>query len=173
VVVDGTFQYTRWDGMQAEPSSRLVPERTIRLVCPTKSLCLHGVRFAYFLVPEEFYDELAYAYAKLIAGSSTFDTAVAPLMMRQLRSARNNRDLVAAVRSRYTRLRGDGMLAAPAHEPSCTYYTFTETGFKLPEILSMGGRFFELDAPETRIRVNLLAPGLDALAANARATGST
>jgi hypothetical protein len=123
------------------------------------------VRFAYVLLPERLYDELAYTYAKLIAGTSAFDTAVARLIMRQLRSPAGNRELVALVRARYARLRRDGLLGAPAHEPECTYYAFTDTGFDLARVLYMDGRYFEHDAADRRIRINLLAPGLDALAA--------
>jgi len=50
VVVDGTFQYLQWAWPErCERTSTLLRERTIRLVCPTKSLALHGIRFACLL----------------------------------------------------------------------------------------------------------------------------
>ncbi|GAA0682116.1 hypothetical protein GCM10010193_39780 [Kitasatospora atroaurantiaca] len=46
VFVDGTFQYMRWDGELREDSALLPAEQTLRLVCPTKYLSIHGYRCA-------------------------------------------------------------------------------------------------------------------------------
>jgi histidinol-phosphate/aromatic aminotransferase/cobyric acid decarboxylase-like protein len=52
VIVDGSFQYMRWDASLAEASAQL-PGPTIRILCPTKGLGLHGFRCAYTLMPNE------------------------------------------------------------------------------------------------------------------------
>lgn len=65
IVVDGTFQYMRWDGDRREPTAQLDPELTLRLVCPTKYLSLHGYRCAWLLAPEGLRDQLAELHLNL------------------------------------------------------------------------------------------------------------
>ncbi|MEM9557186.1 MAG: aminotransferase class I/II-fold pyridoxal phosphate-dependent enzyme [Acidobacteriota bacterium] len=160
VFVDGTFSYTRWDEMAPEAASRLDPERTIRLVCPTKSLCVHGVRFAYLLLPAQLEQELAYCYCKLVAATSAFDISVAHRMMDQLLAPTSNRALTAYLQERYRDLRAAGIILDSLVEPSCTYYTFGRAGYESSSILSMGSSYFELDYPDDYIRINLLSPDL-------------
>ncbi len=60
VFVDGSFSYMDWDtSIKKEPSIILDPGLTLRLVCPTKTLCLHGLRFSYLLCPKKFSKEVA------------------------------------------------------------------------------------------------------------------
>lgn len=60
VFVDGSFSYMDWDtSIKKEPSIILDPGLTLRLVCPTKALCLHGLRFSYLLCPKKFSKEVA------------------------------------------------------------------------------------------------------------------
>lgn len=60
IFVDGSFSYMDWNTLtKKEPSIALDPNLTLRLVCPTKALCLHGLRFSYLLCPEEFSKEMA------------------------------------------------------------------------------------------------------------------
>jgi aspartate/methionine/tyrosine aminotransferase len=159
VLVDGTFQYTRWSEMTRELSSRLDPRRTFRLVCPTKSLCLHGIRFAYLILPHEYADDLAYVYCKLVASTSAFDVRAAHLLMDQLNSRTNNRDLVAYIRERYAALR-ERLVIETVLEPDCSYYIFAKSSLSLPDIVSMNGRYFELSYPDDHIRLNILSPDL-------------
>ena len=66
VIVDGSFQYMRWDAALEEPSARL-PGPTIRIVCPTKALGLHGFRCAYAILPAAEREALAEIYGYLYA----------------------------------------------------------------------------------------------------------
>lgn len=60
VFVDASFSYMDWGkSIKREPASILDPNLTLRLVCPTKALCLHGVRFSYLLCPKQFSKEIA------------------------------------------------------------------------------------------------------------------
>lgn len=60
IFVDGSFSYMDWrTSDKREPSVDLDPNLTLRLVCPTKTLCLHGLRFSYLLCPNDFAKEVA------------------------------------------------------------------------------------------------------------------
>jgi aspartate/methionine/tyrosine aminotransferase len=172
VVVDGTFQYTRWAAMSAEHSSLLIPTQTFRLICPTKSLCVHGVRCAYLILPRADGEELGWLYCKVVAATSIFDIYAAHLMLDQLSSPRNNRDLVAAVQAQYAGLVNAGLVRERVAEPSCTYYVFGRPGFDASTVLSMNGSHFELPALSAYLRMNLLSPHLPELLAAAGSPGS-
>jgi len=60
IFVDGSFSYMDWyTSKKIEPSRILNPYLTFRLICPTKALCLHGLRFSYLLCPAKFSREIA------------------------------------------------------------------------------------------------------------------
>jgi len=60
IFVDGSFSYMDWYTQEKqEPACILDPNLTIRLVCPTKALCLHGIRFSYLLCPKSLAREVA------------------------------------------------------------------------------------------------------------------
>ena len=160
VIVDGTFSYLAWTSMQSERSACLDQSRTIRLVCPTKSLCVHGARFAYLIMPSELVEEIGWIYCKMVASTSSFDIEVAKLMMEQLRSDENNRPLVEVLRHNHRALIDRGILPDSAADPECTYYVFGKTALDLSGALFMTGVYFELDQPADWIRVNLLSPFL-------------
>jgi len=97
VFVDGTFQYLSWDKMRGERSSELIEDQTIRLVCPTKSLCVHGARFSYLLIPEKLREEIRYPYSNTSGAASVSDRIMAHRLMDQLLSSDNNRALASYV----------------------------------------------------------------------------
>lgn len=60
IFVDASFSYMDWiEPIKKEPATIFDPELTFRLICPTKSLCLHGIRFSYLLCPAKFSKEIA------------------------------------------------------------------------------------------------------------------
>lgn len=160
VIVDGTFQYTKWNGMTAEAASRLDQERTIRLVCPTKSLCVHGLRFSYLIMPQALREDLGWAYCKLVAATSLADVRMAHLLMDQLLSSANNRALTAHIRRQYETLTAAGIIGDVALHPDSTYYVFGRPGFETRDAIVMCGRHFEISMPNDWIRMNLLSPYL-------------
>jgi aspartate/methionine/tyrosine aminotransferase len=164
VVVDGTFQYTKWNGMTAEAASRLDLERTIRLVCPTKSLCVHGLRFSYLILPQELREDLGWAYCKLVAATSTADISTAHLLMDQLASAQNNRALTAYICAQYRKLVTAGVVRDVMMPPDCTYYVFGRPAFDTRDMIVMRGWHFEIPGADEWIRINLLSAHLSALA---------
>jgi len=60
IFVDASFSYMDWGTTtKKEPSIVFDPHLTMRLICPTKTLCVHGLRFSYLLCPKEFSKEVA------------------------------------------------------------------------------------------------------------------
>jgi aspartate/methionine/tyrosine aminotransferase len=163
VIVDGTFQYTKWSGMTAEAASCLDMERTIRLVCPTKSLCVHGLRFSYLILPSALREDLGWAYCKLVAATSSADIKTAHLLMDQLGGGANNRALTAHIRERYENLTASGVIQDVISPPDCTYYVFGKPGFDTQGMIVMGGHHFEIPSPRDWIRINLLSSQLVAV----------
>ncbi|AJT69588.3 hypothetical protein T261_7991 [Streptomyces lydicus] len=164
VFVDGTFQYMPWDGKTGEASARLPPEHTLRMVCPTKYLSIHGYRCAHLLVPAALRQELAELHINLhgdvAVSDRLFAHRAADLMSRQ-----GNEDLVGHIRDNHARLTASGALAA---------WTPVETGFFLfgrPRVphrwfLALDERYFELEGHPGYVRINLLNPtAIEALAA--------
>lgn len=160
VIVDGTFQYTKWDAMGTELSSTLLPEQTIRLICPTKSLCVHGVRCAYLVLPRALQEDLGWYYCKLVAATSQYDIRAAHLLFDQLSSPDNNRALTDLVRQRYLDLTGAGLITDLITEPSCTYYGYGRLSVGFDRVLYMNGSHYELPYPDDLIRINLLSAPL-------------
>jgi aspartate/methionine/tyrosine aminotransferase len=170
VIVDGTFQYTKWDAMAPESSSLLIPHQTFRLVCPTKSLCVHGVRCAYLILPEALQEDLGWYYCKIVAATSQYDVRAASMLLDQLRSPSNNRALVSLVRKRYMKFREAGLIRDVVTEPACTYYSYGRLTIDLDRVIAMNGLYYELPYPDDIIRINLLSgPLADMMQTNAAA----
>jgi len=161
VFVDGTFQYLSWKRMECERTSRLIDEQCIRLVCPTKSLCVHGARFSYLLVPKNIREVIRYPYSNTTGAASVSDRVMAHRLMDQLLSDENNRRLAEYIEARYRALKAEGIIKSTVDTPDSTYYVFGETSYNLDEITTMNGDFFEIKYPENHIRVNLLCPVID------------
>ncbi|MFD8994160.1 aminotransferase class I/II-fold pyridoxal phosphate-dependent enzyme [Streptomyces abikoensis] len=164
VFVDGTFQYLPWDGGRGEASARLPVERTLRMVCPTKYLSIHGYRCAHLLVPAALRQELADLHINLHGDVAVSDRLFAHRAV-DVMTQHGNGDLVGHIRDNHARLTASGALAARMP---------VETGFFLfarPHVphrwfLALDERHFELDGHPGYVRVNLLnRAAIEALAA--------
>jgi aspartate/methionine/tyrosine aminotransferase len=160
VLVDGTFQYTRWDDhSRAEPTSTLVPEQTFRIVCPTKSLAVHGVRFAYMLVPPQMRESIRYPCSNITGATGLASEHFALRLMEVLNSPTGNRDLVGYIRTMHGRLRSAGVIISEARDPVASYYIFGEIRRDIADYaLAMDERFFGISGFPGRVRINLLYP---------------
>ncbi|MGW2177823.1 pyridoxal phosphate-dependent aminotransferase [Streptomyces sp. NPDC001732] len=161
VLVDGTFQYARWDrSSRAEPTSRLEPDLTFRLVCPTKSLAVHGTRFAYLLLPPEFRESIRYACANITGATGAANEHFARRIMEVLDSEESNDALVHHIQAERERLLVSGVIRTEATRPEAGYYTFAVLDdASMKEAIVMDQRFFGLDGFDDHVRVNLLYPG--------------
>lgn len=164
VFVDGTFQYMSWDGSPGEASARLPVERTLRMVCPTKHLSIHGYRCAHLLAPAALRQELADLHINLHGDVAVSDRLFAH-RAADVMTQHGNSDLVRHIRDNHARLTASRALAARMP---------VETGFFLfarPHVphrwfLALDERYFELDGHPGYVRINLLnQAAIEALAA--------
>ena len=159
VIVDGTFQYLRWPGgRNKERSAELNRDHTIRLICPTKSLALHGIRFAYLLGPARILESIRWTCDHVTGSVSAFDMLSAEKVMRVLSSPEGNRSLIEHVRARYSELRAIGYIERTIVEPDCGYYVFGKVSRAEKADLFMDSRYFELTGPDDLVRINVLSP---------------
>jgi len=161
--VDGSFQYMPWNNIVSEKSAQLDPSRTVRLVSPSKSLCVAGYRFAYVLIPLPWRTDFSHTYTNIYA-SACVDTiafaheAVAAMVGRQL----TNR-LVTLATSRHRDLRSKGKIHSVL-QATCGYFVFEELKFDLPAgYVRMGGEYFDQPRYPGYTRINLLSPSFHLL----------
>ncbi|PVZ08216.1 aspartate/methionine/tyrosine aminotransferase [Actinomycetospora cinnamomea] len=160
ILVDGTFQYSKWDERdRQEQSSLLEPELTFRLVCPTKSLSVHGVRFAYMLLPPDQNESIRYPCSNITGSTPSSADAAATSLMEQLLTEESNYRLLRYVQKRFRRLQEEGFLLPGTREPIASYYCFAKLSPRVAnDTLKMDQRFFGIKGWEDFVRVNILAP---------------
>jgi aspartate/methionine/tyrosine aminotransferase len=157
VFVDGTFQYLGWDDQPDELSAMLPVELTIRLVCPTKSLGLHGCRFAYLLAPGNLHADLSQLHGNLHGPASLADCAFGHRAMLVLSSEPANAALLGFVRANYHRLATSGALLDHL-EPETGYFVFGRPAADPGSYLAMSQEFYELTGYPGYVRINLAKP---------------
>ncbi|MCK9415156.1 MAG: aminotransferase class I/II-fold pyridoxal phosphate-dependent enzyme [Candidatus Dojkabacteria bacterium] len=85
IFVDGSFSYTDWYSREKkEPERILDPTLTFRLICPTKTLGLNGLRFSYLICPSEYKKELSRITCSTIGSSSYFSHKSRPAMFEKM-----------------------------------------------------------------------------------------
>lgn len=154
VFVDGTFQYMQWDGTSAEASAQLLADQTLRLVCPTKFLSLHGYRCAWLLVPTLLRDTLAELHLNLHGEASLADRLFAHRACDVMFDGGNHK-LLDHVQRNYQRLLNKGTLDE-IFDIETGYFLFARPRTPHARFLSMGQDFFELSGYPHHIRINLL-----------------
>jgi len=157
VFVDGSFQYMRWDHKVCEPTAKLNPSNTVRLISPTKSLVIHGYRFAYALVPSRIKPILSNCYTNIAGSSSADNVAFAYEAIRAMRDRKLTEQLIARAAGRHASLRSKGTLESPLH-PQAGYFVFEKINVPLPDDgLRMDGRYFGQPRFPGHARMNLLS----------------
>jgi aspartate/methionine/tyrosine aminotransferase len=154
VFVDGTFQYMQWDGTAAEATARLVPDQTLRMVCATKFLSLHGYRCAWLLAPQRLRDTLAELHLNLHGEVSLADRLFAHRACDVMLDG-GNRQLLRHIQCSYHRLMDTG--AVDGHfDVETGYFLFARPRVPRERFLSMGQDIFELSGYPEHVRINLL-----------------
>jgi aspartate/methionine/tyrosine aminotransferase len=161
ILVDGSFQYMRWDGALDEPSARLAGP-TIRILCPTKALGLHGFRCAYALMPAALHGAFGELYGYLYASASLGDLALARVAIGELDRRTVMRGLMKIAAARHRSLRDAGVISAE-WDPEAGYFTFEKVNAPGPLPLLMDGTYFEQRRFPGYYRINLLSPQLHRL----------
>lgn len=155
VFVDGSFQYTQWDGSRAEHSAQFDPDLTFRLVCPTKALAIPAFRFAYLLLPAKYHDDFLFLYESILGSSNFTDLEFARRALAVLSSPRSNRPLTEFFRDTH-----DGLLREkfiePGITPDCGYFAFVLPTKRLPGRVFMTQDHFELKRHPRHVRINLM-----------------
>jgi len=157
VFIDGSFQYMRWDHKVFEPTARFDPQNTIRLVSPTKSLVIHGYRFAYALLPKRIKAKFSNCYANISGPSAADNVLFAYEAVSAVRDRRLTEQLTTRASNRHSKLRSTGRLESPL-APQAGYFVFEKINVPLPDgTLRMDGRYFGQPRFPEHTRLNLLS----------------
>jgi histidinol-phosphate/aromatic aminotransferase/cobyric acid decarboxylase-like protein len=161
VFVDGSLQYMPWSDEKAvELSAAFDPDRTFRLICPSKQLATHGYRFAYVLLPNAFAQEYAWVYTNIYGPVNADSIAFAYEAVVAMRGGTITSKLMTLARTRHRCLRSSGAIES-SFEPSCGYFVFEQVNVKLPDAyLKVDGRYFDQNKYPTYIKLNLLSPSI-------------
>ncbi len=163
IIIDGSFQYFKWNGQSLENASRLDKTKTFRLVCPTKAIATHGFRFSYLLLPEKLYDPFDYILDNLSGSSSAHDILSAEKCMNILSKKKRNTELVEYTKKRYQELFMKKIISN-AITPDCGYFIFAKLNKKYEKMFQyMDGRYFEQKKYENYVRINLLSSSIQKL----------
>ncbi|MER7754518.1 aminotransferase class I/II-fold pyridoxal phosphate-dependent enzyme [Kitasatospora sp. NPDC097643] len=163
VFVDGTFQYLRWDAGRREETAALPAGQTLRMVCPTKYLSIHGYRCAHLLVPEQLRGTLADLHLNLHGDVTVADRLFAHRAADLMLYGEGNRRLVEYIGANYRRLLHSGALTASAPVET-GYFLFARTAAPAHRLLALDQRHFELTDHPGFVRINLLnEPALNGL----------
>lgn len=158
VFVDGSFQYMRWNETVTEASAKLSPEKTFRLVSPTKSLGVHGYRFAYTLLPENFLTEFSNTYTNIYGSTAAGNLAFAFEAISAMEKRSLTNSLIRLAKARHERLRKKGTISSVL-KPECGYFAFEKINVTLPEgYLMMTGDYFDQNRFLGHSRLNLISP---------------
>lgn len=157
VFVDGSFQYMRWDARVYEPTAKLDPTKTIRLVSPTKSLVVHGYRFGYALLPKVVKPKFSNSYTNICGSAPADNLGFAFEAVRALNERTLTEKLIARASSRHALLRERDIIASPL-EPQTGYFVFEKVNIPLADNdLRMDGKYFGQPRFPGHTRINLLS----------------
>ena len=157
IIIDGSFQYFKWDDSKYEYSSQLEKLQTLRLVCPTKSIATHGFRFSYLLVPPDKYDLFDYILDNISGSSTIQDILCAEKCMGILLSAKSNSKLIAYAKGHFQKLLKKNVIEKTV-KPDCGYFVFGKlNGNYAGRFRVMNGQYFEQKNYPGYVRINLLS----------------
>lgn len=163
VFVDGSFQYMKWNEAPFEFTSELDLNKTIRIICPTKTLALHGYRFAYAILPNEFLGDFSHVYGSIYGSASAESIAFAKVAASSVHERTITSRLVGIVSECHRHLRTTGKIFAD-WQAECGYFVFERIIVELPQdLLLMDGSFFEQKRFRDHRRINLLSPSISLL----------
>jgi aspartate/methionine/tyrosine aminotransferase len=157
IFVDGSFQYMRWDEQVSEPTAMLDPSKTIRLVSPTKSLVIHGYRFAYALLPKAIKPKFSTSYTNICGPASADSIAFAHEAVAAMSDRKLITKLIRRASKRHRDLRKRGIIASPL-QPRAGYFVFEKLNIPVADDrLKMTGEYFGQPRFGGHARINLLS----------------
>lgn len=163
VFVDGSFQYMPWTPPGFEATAHLDPSSTVRLISPTKSLAIHGYRFAYLSLPSSWRTTFSHTYTNFHGSAAVDSVAFAHEAVPALADGALTRSLIQMASERHRDLRAKQKIES-ALQPNCGYFVFEKLNAGLPAgYVTMGGEYFDQPRYEGYKRINLLSPSFSIL----------
>jgi len=163
IFVDGSLQYMPWDDNRYELTSLFNPAQTIRLVCPSKQLCVHGYRFSYMLVPSSISRKLNWTYTSLFGPAPIDSISFGQKAIQAVIEGDIPKQLSYFIKSRFELLISEQAIE-PLITPQCGYFIFAKVLKSLPEnYLLLDGSFFGKEDMSDYNKLNLLSPSIKLL----------
>lgn len=157
IFVDGSFQYMRWDERVFEPTATLDPAKSIRLISPTKSLVVHGYRFAYALMPRHIKSKFSNSYTNICGPASADSIAFASEAITAIGNRQLTTKLIKRAARRHRQLRRRRTIESSL-EPQSGYFVFEKLNVSVPDDrLKMTGEYFGQPRFPGHARINLLS----------------
>jgi aspartate/methionine/tyrosine aminotransferase len=165
VIMDGAFSFTKWRTPNyAESASTLDPELTIRLICPTKAVALHGVRFAYIICPQGQRENFRFPSSNAAGANSAFDRVCALRIMDVMNDPESNSLLCSYIQTLFASIIETNLMGELAAPPECTYFVFAKLSDQFAQMyLTMNNRYFQIPRMDGYCRINLLSPVFETL----------
>ncbi len=164
--IDGTFQYLTWaPDAFLEQSSQFARDSSMRLICPTKSLAIHGVRFAYLLIPAHLYPSIRYACSCATGSTGSWNLHAAKHIMALLNTENRNKSLIDYAKEQLSSYCSQGIVKHMEGVIDTGYYIFGQLGdrYRDHEFITMDQDFFDLADYPDLYRINLLGTDLKTL----------
>ncbi len=166
IFIDGSFQYFKWNKKKKESTSEFDPQNTFRLICPTKAIGMHGFRFAYLLLPQEYYPVFDFILDNMSGSSNAYDILFAKKCMQVLCSEKSNNELINYTSDIFEQLMEKNIISTSII-PECGYFIFAELlSPDKSRFATMDGRYFEQPDFENYVRINLLGNSIQDLLKN-------
>jgi aspartate/methionine/tyrosine aminotransferase len=162
IFVDGSFQYLKWKGVKFELSSIFEKEKTFRLVCPTKAIAVHGLRFSYLLLPRKLYNTFDFILDNLMGSSNPYDIEFSKKCMRLMNTKKANNDLINYTSNIFRMLQDKRMISTEIL-PNCGYFVFAKLNKKVNSFEAMDGNYFEQQKYKGYVRINILSKKIENL----------
>lgn len=158
IFVDGSFQYMPWEGERHEESSRFDPSLTMRMVCPTKIMAIHGYRFSYALMPKSDRVEFTNTFTNIYASSTASNLAFAREAVHEMEAGTITQSIIQLAKNRFSLLTEKEGLQTEL-TPNSGYFTFAKVTAPLPPGYKlMTQEFFEQRRFPEYAKVNLISP---------------
>jgi len=163
IFVDGSLQYMPWNNHRYESTSALNPAKTIRLICPSKQLGIHGYRFSYMLAPSNISRKLNWTYTSLFGPAPVDSISFGQKAIEAVMQGDISRQLTGYASDRFELLVTEQAIT-PFVTPSCGYFIFAKILKALPDnYLLIDGSFFAKKDLYQYCKLNLLSPSIKLL----------
>jgi aspartate/methionine/tyrosine aminotransferase len=158
IFIDGSFQYYKWNKSKFEFTSQLDTSKTMRLLCPSKSIASNGIRCSYLLLPKHLYTEFEYILDCQNGSYNESELLYARQCLKILLSKKSNTELIEYTKHKYNSLINKNIIIEYI-KPNCGYFIFAKlNNTYIDNYTYMDGVYFEQKKFIEYKRINLLSP---------------